>query len=76
MRVMAIGLIRLYQATLSPDHSWLRVFFPGGYCRFTPSCSAYTIDAITKHGTLTGSWLGVKRIGRCAPWNPGGYDPA
>ena len=76
MNTLAIGAIKLYQLTLSPDHSWLKVFFPQGYCRFHPSCSMYTIDAITKHGTVTGIILGAQRIGRCNPWNPGGYDPA
>ncbi len=76
MRRFAIALIRLYQHTLSPDHGWCKIFFPYGYCRFTPSCSQYTIEAIHKHGTLAGSWQGLKRIGRCNPLNPGGYDPA
>ncbi|MCE2767129.1 MAG: membrane protein insertion efficiency factor YidD [Armatimonadota bacterium] len=44
-------------------------------CRFTPSCSQYTLEAIEKYGLLKGSWLGAKRIGRCGPWCPGGHDP-
>jgi uncharacterized protein len=44
-------------------------------CRFSPSCSAYVIDALTTHGLLRGSWLAVRRYGRCHPWNPGGHDP-
>jgi hypothetical protein len=75
MKTLAIGTIRLYQVTLSPDHSWLKTFFPDGYCRFHPSCSMYTIDAIKKYGALKGISLGLRRIGRCNPWNPGGYDP-
>lgn len=60
-------LIRAYQLVLSP--------LLGPVCRFTPSCSRYTATCIERHGALRGSWLGVKRIGRCHPWNPGGHDP-
>jgi putative membrane protein insertion efficiency factor len=61
------GLIRLYQLLLSP-------VLPAS-CRFTPSCSAYAMEAVKVHGPLAGSWLGAKRICRCHPWNDGGYDP-
>ena len=44
-------------------------------CRFAPSCSEYTREAIELHGFARGTWMGVKRVGRCHPWNPGGYDP-
>lgn len=44
-------------------------------CRFTPSCSAYAIEALQTHGPLRGSWLTLRRLGRCAPWHPGGHDP-
>lgn len=64
---LLLGLIRLYQLTLSP--------FIGRSCRFEPSCSRYTAECIETHGALRGSWLGVKRIGRCHPFHPGGYDP-
>lgn len=67
MRTLALGLIRLYQATLS------RVLPPT--CRFYPSCSHYTYEAISKYGFLRGGWLGLKRFARCHPFNPGGYDP-
>ena len=44
-------------------------------CRFEPSCSAYAVEALTTHGALRGSWLTVRRLLRCGPWHPGGYDP-
>ena len=65
-RVLQIA-IRFYQATLS------QVF--GGSCRYYPSCSQYTYEAVTRYGWLRGSWMGMKRIGRCHPFARGGYDP-
>ncbi len=68
---VALQLIRLYQATLSPDHGpWRR---PG--CIYQPTCSEYTYQAIEKYGIIKGTFLGAKRIGRCHPWAKGGYDP-
>jgi len=67
MKWIVLALIRLYQNTVS------RVLPPT--CRFYPSCSQYTYQAIAKYGILRGGWLGVKRISRCHPFNPGGYDP-
>jgi len=60
-------LIRGYQMVLSP------VF--GGSCRYHPSCSHYGIEAVQVHGAVRGSWLAVRRIGRCHPWHEGGLDP-
>jgi putative membrane protein insertion efficiency factor len=60
-------LIRAYQVLLSP--------YLGRHCRFTPTCSAYAMEAIQKYGSLKGSWLAIKRIGRCHPFCEGGYDP-
>ncbi|MCS7088158.1 MAG: membrane protein insertion efficiency factor YidD [Thermoflexales bacterium] len=60
-------LVRIYQLTLS------QALPPS--CRFYPSCSEYTYQAIEKYGALKGSWLGLKRILRCHPFHPGGYDP-
>lgn len=67
MKFVALGLIKLYKMTLS------KVLPPS--CRFYPSCSMYTYEAINKYGVIKGSWLGFKRIMRCNPFNPGGYDP-
>lgn len=60
-------LVRLYQVTLSP--------LVGQSCRYEPTCSHYFIGAVRKHGPWSGSWLGLKRIGRCHPWGGSGYDP-
>ncbi|MBT4384882.1 membrane protein insertion efficiency factor YidD [Candidatus Peregrinibacteria bacterium] len=67
-------LIRLYQITISPDHSYLRHLFPGGFCRYTPSCSSYAHEAIGKHGLIKGIFMGAWRILRCNPWSKGGLD--
>ncbi len=67
MKTIALFLIRLYQNTIS------RLTPPS--CRFTPTCSHYTYEAINRYGFLKGGWLGAKRIARCHPWNEGGYDP-
>jgi len=67
MEKILLFLIRAYQLTLSP--------FLGQHCRFTPSCSQYATQAIRKYGALKGSWLTIKRIGRCHPFCDGGYDP-
>lgn len=63
-----LWLIRVYQATLSRALS--------GTCRFHPSCSHYTAACVERFGAARGAWLGVRRIARCHPFNPGGYDPA
>lgn len=67
MRRVLVAIIRAYQYVLAP---WW-----GRQCRFAPSCSHYAIEALERHGALAGSWLALKRILRCHPWNPGGYDP-
>ena len=66
-------LIRAYQWTVSPLLSWLGG--PSTGCRFHPSCSAYFLEAVERHGALRGSWLGVKRLARCQPWGGQGEDP-
>ncbi|MDD4351368.1 MAG: membrane protein insertion efficiency factor YidD [Candidatus Gracilibacteria bacterium] len=74
-RKILLGLIWLYQKTLSPDHSkaWKGVF-PTGHCRYFPSCSEYARLAITKHGALKGGLKSAGRILRCNPWSKGGVD--
>ncbi|QDS87783.1 Putative membrane protein insertion efficiency factor [Rosistilla oblonga] len=67
MRWLFILPIRFYQRWISP--------MLGPNCRFSPTCSQYTIEAIGKYGVLRGICKGVWRIARCHPWNPGGYDP-
>jgi putative membrane protein insertion efficiency factor len=66
-RRAVIGAIRAYQVLISP------LFGPT--CRFRPTCSAYAITSVERFGALRGGWLAAKRIGRCHPWNPGGFDP-
>ncbi len=62
-----IGLVRVYQWTLSP--------IIGRQCRFHPTCSVYFIESVRKHGAIRGSFRGLLRICRCNPFHPGGYDP-
>lgn len=62
-----IFLVRIYQTVISP-------LLPSS-CRFTPTCSHYMVDALKTHGLFRGGWMGLKRIGRCHPWGPTGYDP-
>lgn len=64
---LAVGLVRLYQILISP--------MLGPSCRFSPSCSHYACACLRDHGLLRGSWLTLRRLGRCHPWHPGGYDP-
>jgi len=75
MNSLALILIKLYQKTLSPDHGLLQGFFPNGACKYHPTCSQYSYDAIAKFGILKGVQIGVLRIVRCHPWSKGGYDP-
>ncbi len=67
MKYVLIGLLKAYRAVISPIY--------GQVCRYHPSCSAYALEAVTVHGSVRGSWLAVRRVGRCHPWAAGGYDP-
>lgn len=67
MRTVLIAVIRVYQRFISP--------LLGPRCRYYPSCSAYAVEALERHGTCRGGWLATKRICRCHPLRPGGYDP-
>ncbi len=64
---LLIGLVYIYKYVISP--------VIGPRCRFYPTCSTYMIEAIETHGPIKGTWLGLKRLGRCHPYNEGGYDP-
>jgi len=72
---IVLKLIYWYQKTLSPDTGWFRVYFPYGYCRFTPTCSAYSYQAIKKYGLIKGLLKSFWRILRCHPFSRGGHDP-
>ncbi len=64
---LLIAVLGVYRAAISP--------VLGPRCRFHPTCSAYAQEAIREHGALRGTWYGIRRIGRCHPYHPGGYDP-
>lgn len=67
MKRALTALLRAYRYAVSP--------MLGARCRFHPSCSAYALEAIERRGALAGTWLALKRVARCHPWHPGGYDP-
>ncbi len=67
MKALLLGLIAVYRYAISP--------MLGRNCRFMPSCSEYASEAIHRHGSVRGGWLALRRVLRCHPWNPGGYDP-
>ncbi len=74
-RGLVVYLIKLYQKTFSPDHGIFKGRYPYGYCRFYPTCSEYSLQAISKYGLFRGGLKSVWRLLRCNPFNKGGYDP-
>jgi hypothetical protein len=75
IRQAVLRLIRLYQMTLSMDHGFPKIFFPGGFCQFQPTCSDYAYIAIEKYGVIRGGLMAFWRVLRCNPMSKGGYDP-
>jgi hypothetical protein len=67
MRSVLVWLVKAYRYAVSP--------MLGPSCRFEPSCSCYAVEALERHGAARGTWLAAKRVCRCHPWHPGGYDP-
>jgi putative membrane protein insertion efficiency factor len=67
VKFILIAFLKAYRALISPLY--------GQVCRYHPSCSAYALGAVQKHGSVRGGWLAVRRVGRCHPWAAGGYDP-
>ncbi|MFC1656383.1 membrane protein insertion efficiency factor YidD [Patescibacteria group bacterium] len=75
LKYIALKSIRLYQRTLSPDHGFIHKMLGERFCKFQPTCSEYTYQAISRYGFLRGGFMGTWRVVRCNPWNPGGDDP-
>jgi putative membrane protein insertion efficiency factor len=67
MKHIIIFFIKAYQLLISPIFA--------GSCRFYPSCSEYAVESVCRFGSIKGTWMAIKRIGRCHPWHPGGFDP-
>ena len=67
MKRLLLALLRGYQYAVRP--------LLGANCRFCPGCSDYACEAVERHGALVGTWLAIRRVARCHPWHPGGYDP-
>lgn len=73
-KMIVLKTLRVYQRLFSPDHGPLKVLYPHGFCRFHPTCSQYTYEAVERHGVVRGLLLGAWRILRCTPWSKGGVD--
>jgi len=74
-RYIAVKILKIYQKTLSFDHGFLKIFYPQGFCRFSPTCSEYAIQAVEKYGLIKGGLKALWRVLRCNPFNSGGFDP-
>jgi len=74
-RHAALKMIRFYQKTLSFDHGFFAFLFPGGFCRFKPTCSEYGYAAVEKYGIFRGGLKATWRVLRCNPFSRGGFDP-
>ncbi len=75
MKNILISLVTFYQKVLSPDHSfWAKAIFPNGYCKFYPTCSAYSKEALKKESLMTALLLSIKRVIKCTPWSKGGFN--
>lgn len=72
--IFLIKIIKIYQKTFSPDHSWLKKKYPYGFCRFYPTCSEYAVKSINKHGSIKAAPKIIWRLLRCNPFNKGGVD--
>ena len=75
MRFIVIKIIKFYQKTLSFDHGFFKYLYPYGFCRFSPTCSEYAVQAIEKYGIIKGGLKAIWRVIRCNPFNKGGWDP-
>lgn len=75
IRLFVLKLIRIYQKTLSFDYGIFRRLFPNGYCKFYPTCSEYSYQAIKKYGVIRGGFMALWRVLRCNPFSKGGHDP-
>lgn len=74
MKKILLKIIQIYQKTLSPDYGIFKKFYPFGYCKFNPTCSQYSYEAINKYGVFKGTLLSIKRILKCNPLSKGGDD--
>ena len=75
IKSLVLKLIKIYQKTLSFDHGLFSYLYPGGFCRFKPTCSEYAYKAVEKYGVIRGGFKTVWRVLRCNPFSKGGYDP-
>lgn len=67
MKYVLIGLLKAYRKVISPLY--------GDVCKYYPTCSAYSLEAVQRHGAIKGTWLTMRRLARCHPWSLGGFDP-